>query len=103
MARTRSAADAFDIAGSKTASTARTAKAATEPASRAAQPQPEPAPRVTAKTQKRQANGEDRRAVTAYIPRDLFNDLRAKTCEEDCSITNVVIDALELYLRGESN
>ena len=97
MAKTRPAADAFKIAGTKSAAPAKTAvKPATEATPEVAQDVA--APRVTAKTQKRQANGETRRSVTAYLPLDLYKDLRAEAFSKDCSMTNIIIEALENQL-----
>ena len=97
MAKTRPAADAFKIAGTKSAARAKTAAEPTVETSRGKESKA-PA-RVTAKTQKRQANGADRRAVTVYLPRELFNKLREEASAQDSSLTNVAIEAFERCLK----
>ena len=114
MAKNRSASEAFSIAGTKSAKV-RAMKEASAPAGPAPAAQAEashaqagPAVEETVSertmkgstsTKKRQAVGADRRAVTVYLPRDLYNRLRMATIEQDCSMTNLMIEALEDHLR----
>ena len=43
----------------------------------------------------------DRRSVTAYLPLDLYNRLRREAFEGHCSMTSVVIEALNAHLHCE--
>ncbi len=93
MAKNRSAAEAFNIAGSKTA------RKTSAPAS-------SPAPRKTLarnaqtiSTAKKQAAGAETQRLTANVPVELLTKLRERAFKENRSLTNIVLDALEQYLK----
>ena len=93
MAKNRSAAEAFNIAGSKTA------RKTSAPAS-------SPAPRKTLarngqtiSTAKKQAAGAKTQRLTANVPVELLAKLRERAFKENRSLTNIVLDALEQYLK----
>ncbi len=93
MAKNRSAAEAFNIAGSKTA------RKTSAPAS-------SPAPRKTfarnaqtISTAKKQAAGAETQRLTANVPVELLTKLRERAFKENRSLTNIVLDALEQYLK----
>ncbi len=93
MAKNRSAAEAFNIAGSKTA------RKTSAPASC-------PSPRKTLarnaqtiSTAKKQAAGAETQRLTANVPVELLTKLRERAFKENRSLTNIVLDALEQYLK----
>ncbi len=93
MAKNRSAAEAFNIAGSKTA------RKTSAPAS-------SPSPRKTLarnaqtiSTAKKQAAGAETQRLTANVPVELLTKLRERAFKENRSLTNIVLDALEQYLK----
>ena len=49
-------------------------------------------------TPKKQADNSETRAVTCYMPKDLFKHLRTEAFEQECSMTNLIIKAVEEYL-----
>lgn len=98
MAKNRSAAEAFNIAGSKSArSTTERSKSgsASSPA-----PRKTLAPNAqTVSTAKKQAAGAETQRLTANVPVELLTKLRERAFKENRSLTNIVLDALEQYLK----
>ena len=59
--------------------------------------------RKTQTTKKKQADNSQTRAVTCYMPKDLYKRLRIETLERDCSMTSYIIWAVEEYMRNHKD
>jgi hypothetical protein len=102
MAKNRSAAEAFSIAGTKSARPAapegqRSESASPTRAEEKAQLPMQGGNVQTTSSAKRQAPGVKTRALTVHIPVELMRKLRERAFQEERSMTNVAIEALERY------
>ena len=102
MAKFTNRDNAFNIAGSHMFGTSNDSSNNTEINTQEEETGVETKVRKSKTTAKKQADNSETRPVTCYMPKDLYKRLRIESIEQESSMTNLMIAALEEFFNNHA-